>query len=77
MTTGRKTTKTSITPNERLQLIGLLTLAAQHNTRLKDIEKAMQAITTEVSDGGHTMDAMYSDYDVDELLRRLSLVVEE
>jgi hypothetical protein len=28
------TTKTSVTVNERLQLIGLLTLAARHNARL-------------------------------------------
>lgn len=44
---------------------------------LKDITKAANAITTEIEDNGHTMDAIYSDYEADDLLSRLDLKVDE
>jgi hypothetical protein len=73
--------KTTITENERLKLIGLLTLAAQHNKAMEDIKDAALAITDERdSDGaletcGHTTDALWNDYSVDMLLRKLGMDV--
>jgi hypothetical protein len=68
--------KTRITTHERLQLIGLLTLAAQHNAALTDIVLAVRAITGERDDMGHSADAVYSNYSVDDLLGRLEIAVE-
>lgn len=78
-----KSSKIAITPNERLQLIGLLALAQMYNKMLKDIERAAFALTGELdndgkaADYGHTSDAIYSDYSVDDLLGRLDLTVME
>lgn len=83
MTMFNRTAKKSISPNERLQLIGLLTLARRHNAALVDLRSAALAITGEQDgdgvpdDCGHTSDAIYSDYDADDLLRRLEIAVEE
>ncbi len=68
-------TRTTITANERLQLMGLLVLAKRHNAALKDIERAALAITGE-DDLGHTSDGLYCDYEADEILRRLNITVE-
>ncbi|MBW3624083.1 MAG: hypothetical protein KY468_11805 [Armatimonadetes bacterium] len=74
----------TISRNEYLQLVGLQTLAANHNRQLREIEKAAYAITGEgdLSEdylGGHTSDAMYDtdNISVDDLLRRLEITVEE
>ena len=67
--------KTEISENQRLQLIGLLTLAKMHNDKLKDIEAAALAITGEDSDCGHTCDAVYQSYEADEMLRKLGISV--
>lgn len=79
---GKHTAKPSITAHERLQLIGLLTLAQRHNKALEDIRAAALFITGEVNDegqpddSGHTSDGVYSDYDADVLLGRLDIKVE-
>jgi hypothetical protein len=70
------TTKTIVTVNERLQLIGLLTLAARHNAALKEIKTAVRELVGEVDEDGHAVDAVYNDDTADELLRRLKLTVE-
>ena len=69
------TSKTEITSNEKLQLIGLLVLAKANNERLKDITNAVIAITGETDDMGHGMDAVFGDYTADELLDRLDIKV--
>jgi hypothetical protein len=57
--------KASITPAERLQLIGLLTLADHHDAALKDIERAAAELLQVPPDEpgqdyyGHLSDAMY------------------
>lgn len=62
----------TITDNERLQLIGLLTLSKRHIDEMKQIEKAAYAITGETNDIGHTSDAVWDHCDADELLRKLN-----
>jgi hypothetical protein len=72
----------TITADQRLQLIGLLALAREHNKMLKDIERAAYSITDERDrEGrpetcGHTSDAIFCDYAVDDLLSRLEIAVE-
>lgn len=68
--------KTTITANERLQLIGLMALAKHHNAHLSAIEAAAVAITGDVASGGHTSDGIYCDYDADQILSRLGITVE-
>lgn len=75
--------KTTITRNEYLQLVGLLTLAKRHCAALTDIAQACVAITDErdddgdLMDNGHTFDAVWSEGDADDLLRKLELTVAE
>lgn len=71
--------KASITAHERLQLIGLLTLAGRHSAALTDIEAAAMAIVGETEVGGHVSDAVYDDgrRDADALLDRLHIGVVE
>jgi hypothetical protein len=69
------TDKTEITENENMQLIGLLVLAKAGNERMKDILKAVMAITGETEDCGHSSDAVYSDYTADELMEKLGITV--
>lgn len=68
--------KTRLTQSEYLQLTGLLVLAARHNAALKDILSAAILLTGE-SDGdiGHTADAIYSDYSVEQLCQKLHIEV--
>lgn len=75
---SRYTDKTEITAAERLQLLGLLTIAQRHNLALQDIRKAAEAITGEKEEG-HTGDAIYdtAQPNVDELLNRLGIKVSE
>ena len=69
------TDKTKITETEHLQLIGLLVLAKQCDERMKDIEKAVNAITGEPDAGGYSSDAVYGNYTADELLEKLDITV--
>lgn len=58
--------------SEYLKLNGLLHLAHKYSAILRDIEEEMCRITGEdPQEGGHTGDAIYSDYTVDQLLRKL------
>lgn len=66
----------TISTKEYYQLVGLLTLAKEYNNKLKDLEKAALLITKEKSEyGGHTMDAIYTDYTVDDLLKKLNIEI--
>lgn len=68
----------TITAVQRLQLIGLLTLAEQHNRMLEDIKSSMYELLgiAEGSEGSTWIDdAVYSSAQADTLLRRLSIMV--
>jgi hypothetical protein len=67
--------KKTVTKAERLQLVGLLALAKQHNEFLRQILSAAMEITGEEDDAGHTSDAVYSDYSADALLRNMGITV--
>ena len=80
-----KTTKTTISYDDYLRLVGLLTLARDYNRALNDILHSALAITGEYDDNdatgeyyGHTGDAVYDDDggDADALLRRLGISVD-
>ena len=79
-----QTTKTTISYDDYLRLVGLLTLARDHNRTLNDIRRSALAITGEYDDNdatgeyyGHTGDAVYDDNGgrADELLRKLGIAV--
>jgi len=70
--------KKTITQNEKLQLVGLLTLGIQHQEIVGRVEDAMAKLTgTEV--GGHLGDALYQGgrFDIDELLENEGVGVED
>lgn len=74
------TKKESITEVERLQLIGLATLARHHTAMLGELRLAAIAITGEEEEYGVTSDAIHGDKDpvreIDEALASLGLDVE-
>lgn len=73
----------TITKAQRLQLIGLLTLAAQHMKMLESISASALEITKETEDDGtpstcgHTNDAIWDENRraADDLLGRLKIKV--
>ena len=76
--------KNTITKNEKLALIGLLTVGENLNQQLREVEKAMLKITgEEIELGmGHCSDALYGmesthnkESDVNRLIARLNLTV--
>lgn len=72
--------KATITPRERLQLIGLLTLAGRYSTQAREVETATKELLgVPEEDFGHVSDAIYDDgsRDADRLLSRLNIVVLE
>lgn len=89
MTDRKKTNRLSpVSADERLQLIGLLSLCQMHNRALRDCEQAMLNITQEwdssedavyaVWRGGHTGDVVGDHLSepttaIDELLRTLGI----
>lgn len=74
---NRYTEKTKVTQSEYLQLVGLLTLAKTYTSKLEDILKLVIKITGEKNDMGHSSDAVYSPYSVDELIKKLEITVRE
>ncbi len=67
--------KPTITQMEYLQLIGLLTLAAQHVEAQKQLEKAVAELIGQEGDRGHAQDAVWSPYTADELLEKMEIKV--
>ena len=73
--------KTTITQSEYYQLVGLLTLAASYEQKLKDIEKAageLLDVPPESANAGyygHVSDAVYGSRGPDELLQLLKITV--
>lgn len=70
--------KTTITKNEHLQLIGLLTLAERHNQRLTDIQEAVNELFG-TKDDDHVNEAVWGDqeFQPEQLLERLKIQVED
>lgn len=70
-------TKKTITPNERLQLIGLMTVAQDLYKRTTDCEAAMEKIVgyKEKNHGSHFGDAIYGNETVDQVLETLEIKV--
>ncbi len=68
--------QTTITKEEEYQLIGLKLLAHTHNEALDAIKRAVQGITGEVEENGHSSDFTWDDtMDVPDLLKKLDIVV--
>lgn len=67
----------TISKTQRLQLVGVLTLAAKHIAALEDLKSAAYEITGEEDDLGHTNDAIWDEgrRDADALLGRLKIKV--
>lgn len=64
----------TITQRQYWQAFGLLALADTHTRALTQIESALLEITQE-RECGHTMDAVFGDTSLDELLRKLNITV--
>lgn len=68
----------TITRNQYLQLVGLITLGKHHRTLLESIEKAAREITGESEEGGsHSDDMIWADRGIDDGLRILEIEVIE
>jgi hypothetical protein len=65
----------AITKDQYLQAMALLILAQQRRKFVEECERAIYAaLGMEWDDGGgHIGDAVWSDYSIDELLRKLSI----
>lgn len=78
-----KTTKTSITRDEYLQLLGLKTLSKEYNKILDLLTNAVQRITGELDHNGnpeksgHNSDFIFGDRELDDMLRILEIKVIE
>ena len=71
-------TKRVITPEQRISVYGLLALAKQHKEIADQCEAALQQIVEpDLEDpwGGHSGDAIWSEYSAEELLRKTGCVV--
>lgn len=70
--------RATISRLEYLSLVGLLTLAKEHNRQLKYITEGVQAILKpEAPDDGHGPDAVYCDYTAERLLELMEITVEK
>jgi hypothetical protein len=73
-------TKKTISQDDYLRLLGLLTLAADHRKALEAIERSACAITSVAPEAGtHTSDTVWGGYllSTDELLSLLDITVEQ
>lgn len=72
-------TRTTISEEEYVKLVGLLAIAAEHNRALETINRAVAEITGEAEDGygyfGCSTDAVSGDHDSRSLLRALEIEV--
>lgn len=70
--------KTSITKPEHLQLVGLVALARHHTKHLEEISDAIKALLDEKEDDhGDISDVLYGDREIDWLLERREITVQE
>lgn len=66
--------KKTITQSERLQLLGLLTLARSHRVTVDKCEDEMNKIV-EVENYSHLTDAIYDENDFDQVLKKMEIEV--
>lgn len=64
-----------ISYDDYLRLLGLLTIAADHRRALEAITRSAAAITAEDGLAGHADEAVWNGLSVDDLLKRLGIVV--
>jgi len=70
------TCKTTITRSEYLQIVGLLTLASEHEKQMAQILVSLGELTGETDPRlGHCCDAIYNGYTADDLLKKIGLSV--
>lgn len=69
--------KKIITQSEKIQLLGLLTLARQHWKIVNQCNSAMCGIigSDDFNDAGLLSDAVYDDTDIDSILRNMEIEV--
>ena len=67
--------KRKITRDQRLQVIGLLTVAQQQMRAVVATEAALAELLDDLPDGGHCGDAIWSEYTADTLLQKLNVTV--
>lgn len=69
--------RTTITENERLQLLGLLTLGQQHYKTIDSVREAIENIIEDPDGGSLLSDAIW-DYetDIDKILKNMNIEVE-
>lgn len=68
--------KKTITPQEKLQLLGLLTLARQHQKMVREAEGAMiKVLDHDDNYLDHLSDAMYDDSSIDDALKYMGVKV--
>jgi hypothetical protein len=67
----------TITRSDYYKLVGLHTVAIEHEKALKQILKAALSITAEQDDCGHTSDTIFGSRTVDELIELLDITVVE
>ncbi len=70
----RRECKDEITHSEYLQLVGLVTLAKQHNQMLESILKAAMSITGH-TDYSQVDDVIYSATELDDALKYMEIAV--
>ena len=68
--------KTTITQNEYLQIVGLMTLARNHQKIVDDCNDAMSEIVGDDEKYSLLTDAMYDSTDVDTALKNMNITVE-
>lgn len=69
--------KTEITRTQYHKLLGLMVLAERHDKALQEILEAVKELVGDDEDCGHSMDAVYSDQNVDDLMSRLKITVKD
>lgn len=74
---GLYTTKETITRGEYITLAGLLAIGQRHEQEQQLIIREIAQVLGEKPDEGHASDALYSNYSVDELLRKSAITVVE
>ena len=67
----------TITKQQYLEATGLLFLAKKHAVKTQEYEHALGSILEPEIESGHSLDAVWEPYDVDALLNKIGIVVED
>jgi len=69
--------RTTITEQEKLQLLGLLTLGQQHNKIVDQVREAIEKVIEDPNGYSQLVDAIWEyETDIDKLLRNMGIEVE-